>query len=138
MTMQAWRRLYELWRQYGLSKAAFYQFIDGEMPSLWCMYDRFHRIQLEIEAEQAAAEQAPVSVAESRTVAVVTLPAEDGEPRRGRRNGRGRESSVDSFLRHRQPRDVRLVLPGGTRLEFTSESPELLAMAMLQSAGGPT
>ena len=51
MTMQAWRRLYELWRQYGLSKAAFYQFIDGEMPSLWCMYDRFHRIQLEIEAE---------------------------------------------------------------------------------------
>ena len=45
MTMQAWRRLYELWRQYGLSKAAFYQFIDGEMPSLWCMYDRFHRIQ---------------------------------------------------------------------------------------------
>ena len=136
MTMQAWRRLYELWRQYGLSKAAFYQFIDGEMPSLWCMYDRFHRIQLEIEAEQAAAEQAPVSVAESRTVAVVTLPAEDGEPRRGRRNGRGRESSVDSFLRHRQPRDVRLVLPGGARLEFTSESPELLAM--LQSAEGPT
>ena len=82
--------------------------------------------------------QAPVSVAESRTVAVVTLPAEDGEPRRGRRNGRGRESSVDSFLRHRQPLDVRLVLPGGARLEFTSESPELLAMAMLQSAGGPT
>lgn len=56
MTMQAWRRLYELWRQYGLSKAAFYreqlpQLIDGEMPSRWCMYDRFHRIQLEIEAE---------------------------------------------------------------------------------------
>ena len=87
---------------------------------------------------QAAAEQAPVSVAESRTVAVVTLPAEDGEPRRGRRNGRRRESSVDSFLRHQQPRDVRLVLPGGVRLEFTSESPELLAMAMLQSAEGPT
>ena len=102
------------------------------------MYDRFHRIQLEIEAEQAAAEQAPVSVAESRTVAVATLPAEDGEPRRGRRNGSGCESSVDSFLRHRQPRDVRLVLPGGARLEFTSESPELLAMAMLQSVGGPT
>ena len=88
--------------------------------------------------DSAAAEQAPVSVAESRTVAVVTLPAEDGEPRRGRRNGRRRESSVDSFLRHQQPRDVRLVLPGGVRLEFTSESPELLAMAMLQSAEGPT
>ena len=87
---------------------------------------------------QAAAEQVPVPVAESRTVAVVTLPAEDGELRQGRRNGRGRESSVDSFLRHQQPRDVRLVLPGGARLEFTSESPELLAMAMLQSAGGPT
>ena len=83
--------------------------------------------------DSAAAEQAPVSVAESRTVAVVTLPAEDGEPR-----GRRRESSVDSFLRHQQPRDVRLVLPGGVRLEFTSESPELLAMAMLQSAEGPT
>ena len=51
MTMQAWRRLYELWRQCGLSKAAFYreqlpQLIDGEMPSRWCMYGRFHRIQL--------------------------------------------------------------------------------------------
>ena len=63
MTMQAWRRLYELWRQYGLSKAAFYrelpQLIDGEMPSRWCMYDRLHRIQLEIEAEPSCRPSRP-------------------------------------------------------------------------------
>lgn len=37
---------------------------------------------------------------------------------------------------NRSAREVRLKLPNGTLLEFTSESPELLAIGMMQAAGG--
>ena len=37
---------------------------------------------------------------------------------------------------NRSAREVRLTLPNGTLLEFTSESPELLAIGMMQAAGG--
>ena len=134
-----WRRAYDAWQKSGLSRRAFYQthistFFPEQPPCERTLYRWFERIERLIEAE------APSRIQKEKagTVAVVELPAAPAsKPSRSPAIPKKLVPIVrPQRCSNRSAREVRLKLPNGTLLEFTSESPELLAIGMMQAAGG--
>ena len=132
-----WRRAYDAWQKSGLSRRAFHQthistFFPEQPPRIWTLYRKFQQIDRLIEAEAAS------RIQKVGTVAVVELPAAPAsKPSRSPAIQKKQVPIVrPQRCTKRSAREVRLTLPNGTLLEFTSESPELLAIGMMQAAGG--
>ena len=132
-----WRRAYDAWQKSGLSRRAFHQthisiFFPEQPPRIWTLYRKFQQIDRLIEAEAAS------RIQKVGTVAVVELPvAPASKPSRSSAIPKKPVPIVrPQRCSNRSAREVRLKLPNGTLLEFTSESPELLAIGMMQAAGG--
>lgn len=145
MINTTWRRAYDAWQASGLSRAAFHRthittFFPEGTPSIWTLYGKFRKIDLALRTEAGNA----VDRQESGTVAVVELPTASAATTRmpacrpaQEKTGVQSSSFIRSLCAMKRPeRKVRLVLPNGSMLEFSSESPELLAIGMMQAAGG--
>ena len=134
-----WRRAYDAWQKSGLSRRAFYQthistFFPEQPPRIWTLYRKFQQIDRLIEAE------AVNRIQKVGTVAVVELPEAPAHAVKPSRILAIPKKPVPIVrpqrCANRSAREVRLTLPNGAFLEFTSESPELLAIGMMQAAGG--
>lgn len=133
-----WRKAYDAWKATDLTRVDFYHariknFFPEKTPCLGTLYSKFKEIERFLEAAAAERPTAP----QSGTVAVVALPAV--KPRRiATKVGRSIPVNRVSQPFGRVAREVRLTLPNGSLLEFSSESPELLAIGMMQAAGERT
>ena len=134
-----WRRAYDAWQKSGLTRRAFHQthistFFPEQPPCIWTLYKKFQQIERLIEAEAVS------RIQNAGTVAVVELPSVPVRASKPSRISTIPKKPVPIVrpqrCSNRSAREVRLKLPNGTLLEFTSESPELLAIGMMQAAGG--
>lgn len=130
-----WRRAYDAWKATGLTRIDFHKtrfkcFFPDETPCLTTLYRKFKEIERLLES--VAAERSAAS--QIGTVAVATLPAVT--PRKvATKVGRNIPVKRISHPSGLVAREVRLILPNGSLLEFRSESPELMAIGMMQAAG---
>lgn len=133
-----WRKAYDAWKATDLTRVDFYNariktFFPADTPCLATLYRKFRKIERLLHAAAAKLPAAP----QAGTVTVAALPAAASR-RIATRVGRNIPVKRVSHPYAPVAREVRLTLPNGSLLEFRSESPELLAIGMMQAAGART
>ena len=144
LSSSRWLELYQSWRESGLSKARFYRERMPDLcsdldkyPNLYTLYDRFTKIERSEKLRLEPQEDAPNRLAPVKPAPIVGKPVKTTTVGSNLRVAELSLEAVEQIdlryadrSRHEAPsrHPVRLMLPGGTTLDFTSVDPDSLAV----------
>ena len=146
LSQSRWLELYQAWRESGLSKARFHRERMPDLcsdlvkyPSVYTLYDHFLEIERSETPRSESQEDAPKRPAPVKPAPIVGKPVKTTTVGSNLRVAELSLEAVEQIdlryadrSRHEAPsrHPVRLMLPGGTTLDFTSADPDSLAVRM--------